>query len=223
MRFFVALLVAAAGLPALAADPFSGYSAVVDPLTQTATFSIEYVTLPDLGSTVPTGQPVDSFVFWVDPDAPVALDRAQSHNNGTLPDSRQTFIASDTVPLTGELQASWVQDNTTYTGPTGAGGWGSVQSYLDYGFVGNVLSFTVPLSLLQDTDGTFYYTLAVLHEGGGVGDTFGHNGVSVLANAVPEPETLWLMLAGLAGIGWYSACRRTGLLPSKCRTLSICS
>jgi hypothetical protein len=222
MRFFIALLAATAALPSLAANPFSGYSAVVDPLAQTATFSIEYVTLPDLGSTVPTGQPVDSFVFWVDPDAPVALDRAQSHNNGTLPDSRQTFIASDTVPLTGQLQASWVQDNTTYTGPTGVGGWGSVQSYLDYGFVGNVLSFTVPLSLLQDTDGTFYYTLAVLHAGGTVGDTFGHNGVSVMASAVPEPETLWLMLAGLVGIGWYCMPLLTRLRSAKRRLLSIC-
>jgi hypothetical protein len=218
----LSLALAFCGSAAAAPDlTFSGYSAIVDPGGESVTFTVRFTGLPDFYTTNRDGQVKDSFAFWVDPDAPVAYDRSLDHYTGALPGTKQTFIASATIDQVGLLQGSWVQDSTTYSGPLGANGWGSVQGYYDYERLGRSVSFDVPLASLQDTDGHFYYSLMVLRYGAAEGDVI-YNGVSgeryraPFPAPVPEPSTFALLLTGGLAIG--AKARHAGKRQARSRT-----
>ena len=112
---------------------------------------------------------------------------------------RQTFDLTGYDPATADLKFRWASDDVP-----GAVGWTPA-----YKLNGAALqagsSGAYALGSVVEVDSGFvagHNSIDFYVEGNGTTDGFALETVSFTANAVPEPETYALMLAGLAGIGW---------------------
>jgi hypothetical protein len=175
------------------------YSTSVDSASSTATFLVKFDSAPDLFTADEFGRQADSFQFWVDSEAPDAIARTYGALSGDLPPDTQTVISAQEIPSLNQLEIIWPKP-LTWSGPRDRGGWGSIEGHMPYTLTpDNVLSFNVPLSLLRDMDGKFYYTFETYQYGawGGV-DYSGVSGKYYSVPAVPEPSAAALFFVGLS-------------------------
>ncbi|MBN9124814.1 MAG: hypothetical protein BGO99_00025 [Nitrosospira sp. 56-18] len=198
----VAAIVATYSQVAIAVQPLS-YSTSVDNVTGTASFHVKFDSRPDFYTVDHVSRQADSVQFWVDAVARDPIIRAYNVLDGKLTTHSQNVISFHEIPSTNQLQIIWVAPETE-PGPRGYGGWGFVAGSVDYSLTAdNVLSFEVPLSLLRDTDGVFYYDFATVQYGSGGNVFTGVSGISydtpvIYAPPIPEPNIFLLMLSGIA-------------------------
>jgi hypothetical protein len=218
--FTTAAIVAACSSAAIAVQPLS-YSTSVDNVAGTASFQVKFDSRPDFYTVDHVFRQADSVQFWVDAVARDPMTRAYNVLDGKLTTHSQNVISFHEIPSTNQLQIIWVAP-LTEPGPRSSTGWGFVAGSVDYSLTtDNVLSFEVPLSLLRDTDGIFYYDFATYQYGGGGIPVFtGASSISydtpvLYAPPVPEPGISWLMMGGMALLAFLS--RRSRLQESTAR------
>lgn len=212
VRRFAALLTALSIGLALAtpasADPITPlwYGSLVHRPSETATFFIQFDRAPDLFTIDEFERQADNFQYWTDSEAPNAIERTYAGLRGEIPLGTQTVISSREIPFLNQMEIIWPQADS-YTGPRDRGSWGSIEGHSAYHLFGDsLLAFTVPLSLLHDTDGRFYYTFETYEYGAWSGvDYNGVSGKFYAVSPAPEPAQVALLLAGLgllAARGW---------------------
>lgn len=173
------------------------WGTTVDMASETTTFRIQFDRGIDLFSVDSQNRQADSFQFWVDSVAPNPIERTYDALLGRMPAGTQTVIASGRVWETNQLDVIEVLPADSPE-PRDAGGWGTISGNVDYTLTdGGLVSFTVPLSLLRDTDGLFYYEWQC-YEYGGL-SAYGMHGVSGQAHLTPLPGAV---LLGVLGIGY---------------------
>lgn len=175
------------------------YAATVDLTSSTATFLIQFDHAPDMLTLDGVGRQLDSFQFWADSSAPDPVRRTYDGMDGTIPADTQSVISVRSVPTLGTLELITVKP-TSWVGTRDDGGWGSVDGHTPFTLLANnMLSFTVGLGSLRETDSTFYYAFETYDFGSWAGKTYsGISGHSYFApSCVPEPTAALMLLAGL--------------------------
>lgn len=182
------------------------YSTSVDLASSTATFSVQFDSTPDLFTVDEYRRQADSFQYWVDSEAPDPIGRTYAALFGELPPDTQTVISAQEIPTLNQLEFIWVKP-LSWPGPRSSGGWGSIEGHRPYTLTAdNVLSFDVPLCLLRDCDGTFYYAFETYQFGASGGVIYsGVSGEFYSVPAIPEPSAAILLLLGL---GMITPCMR---------------
>lgn len=182
------------------ADPITPlwYGSWVDPRAATASFFIHFDRAPDLLTVDEFERQADNFQYWTDSEAPDPIERTYAARRGEIPFGTQSLISSREIPFRNQLEMIWAQPDS-YGGPRDRGDWGSVEGHVPYRlFADRLLSFTVPLSLLQDDDGHFYYTFETYEYGAWSGvDYHGVSGRFYAVSPAPEPAQVVLLLGGV--------------------------
>jgi len=193
------------------------YSTTIDRPTATATFSIQFDRAPDLFTVDTAGRQADSFQFWTDSNAPDPVGRAYAGLFGELPPDTQAVITAVEIPRLNQLEIVWVKP-LTWEGPRSSGGWGSVEQHVAYTLTDDhLLSFTMPLSFLRDTDGDFYYAFETYDYGSWGGQTFsGIRGERYEVPPVPDPACATLLVVGAATLLAWQRRRRTDAISAPC-------
>ncbi|MGZ5200283.1 MAG: hypothetical protein ACXWC4_10980 [Telluria sp.] len=204
-KLLLAGILGVAGILPASADPGAiapvWYSSSVDMSAGLATFTIQFDRRPDLYTVDEFFRQADNFQFWTDSEAPDAIARTYAALSGELPNTTQTVISSSEIPLINEMEFIRPQPDS-YLGLRDPGGWGSIEGHGGFTLsADNILSFRVPLSTLQDTDGTFYYTFETYRYGDwGESDYSGASGATYWVSCVPEPGEALLLLAGVGAL-----------------------
>jgi len=110
-------------------------------------FRIEYDQIPDFFSTDSVGRSADAFQIFV-------------RNDGVQTGSSwDVIVRSQEIARTGYLL---VRDASPHgTGGEGSGGWGPIRyPEIVFNLQGKILSFEISYSVLNETDGRFYYQLS---------------------------------------------------------------
>lgn len=152
-------------------------SAEFDPATNLVHFTLVLSGPPDLFTYDSFGRQKDSFQYHVVYD-PARLSRALF--------DMDVVIRAAEIPWNGNVLA--VRDRFPYSdGSDHSGGWGPVRGTVPYTLTGSTITFTVPLALLGDSDGTFGYYLMVLQWGGTESAVY----ALVPGGTVPTAPTTW--------------------------------
>jgi hypothetical protein len=210
-----ALTALSASAPARA-EPVPGviqpvwYASTVDMAAAKATFSIRFDRAPDLLTVDEFFRQADAFQYWTDTVSADPIGSTLDGISGTGPLGTQSVIATDAIPLTGQLTYVW-PTLLTDPGPRDPGGWGAVQAYGGYTLAGDTLSFDVALALLHAADGHFNYAFETYAFGGWGGvDYLGTSGQAYAVPPVPEPSKSVLLGLGMMLLGLRSAARWHG-------------
>ena len=158
--------------------------AAVDEPHRQAVFSIFFNRSPDFAARDSSGRPLESFQYEV---MPGPADMA-----GWSLAAVEAVVRGDEVDPGGRLPIREGFEPASDPDPR-AGGWGPVRGTVPFVLEGDRLTFTAPLSLLEDPSGEFAYRL--------LATTSGQTTSVVEGTAVPGPPALWtggIMLAGLA-------------------------
>lgn len=157
-----------------------------------ASFTLTFDRAPELFG-------LDGLQVYLDSEAPNPIDRINAAYDGTDADNQtQTVLSFRDIAETGMLTVIWARASSSPL-PRHPSGWGSVEGAIPFELAGNVLTFSAPVALLRDTDSRFFYTVDVLYDRRA---TYQFNGVSGWTHVyeVPEPGSVPLVLAGLAGV-----------------------
>lgn len=149
--FLFALLLALVALPAIArALTLLGHVEHYDSGTDAYEFTIHFSGPPDFMTFDSFHRQADSFQYWI-------VDRTDR-------DPLFPWITPDVVVRGEEIHFGAgipVRDRLGGDGAPGSGGWGPIRGIVPFVLTGNTLTFTVPRTVIGDTDGQFAYYLGV--------------------------------------------------------------
>lgn len=132
-------------------------SVVVDTTNAQALFTIDFSESPDFFTVDSAGRQADSFQFFVDADGGLPVFRGSPYFA-----EADTIIRGEEIHLTGNIP---IRD-TFGEGGSNSGGWGPIRGSITYTLDQDVLTFSVPIGLLNDADGLLSYNLETYEFGG---------------------------------------------------------
>lgn len=158
-----------------------------------ATFTLAFDHLPMFGPRDPLGRPFESFQYEIAPDC-ANIDQCP-------------FTAIRAVVRGDEIDGGHVIpirdgiENGSDPNPV-SGGWGFVRGDVPYQLRGSTLTFSAPLSLLQDPDGRFAYRVFTTSSG--------QTDSLVTGQSIPLPAAVWTGGSLLLTLGFASWASRRG-------------
>jgi hypothetical protein len=180
----VALLVLA-GSRQLEATPFTivSESAVFDPASTNVHFLVQFSRAPDLFTLDSVGRVADSFQYFIVGDPALGY-----------PERFVTIIRGEEIHIVGDLIP--LRDAHGSDADPHSGGWGPIRGSVPFLQRGNMLEFSVPLSLLTDDGGGGRFLYQV--------ETYEFGAITGLINSqssvVPEPTTVSLLGLGIVAL-----------------------
>ncbi|MEO7494916.1 MAG: PEP-CTERM sorting domain-containing protein [Massilia sp.] len=184
------------------------YSAVIDPTSGQANFSLRFDHAPDFFTVDNAGRPPDAFELFTDTRSSDPIQSAIDGLNGSGQLGTQTIISGYAITTRRQLEIWWPKPVSEWI-PGDPDSQAVLRTYRDYTQVGDTLSFSLPLSLLHNPDGVFYYGFQLFRYGGWT--TVNYYGVSgqeyvFPTPPVPEPAHAAMLGAGILLLG--ATCRR---------------
>lgn len=172
------------------------YSAMLDLATGQANFSVRFDRPPDFFTLDNAGRPADSFEFFTDTESSDPIQSTINGLNGSGPLGTQTIISGYDIAARHQLNIWWPKPVSEWI-PGDPDSQAVLRTYSDYTLAGDTLSFSVPLSLLHEPDGGFYYGFQLFQDGGWT--TFNYYGASgqEYVLPVPEPAPASMLAAGV--------------------------
>lgn len=166
-------------------------SATVDLKSQQVTFKIEFDQVPDFSSIDEYNRAANSFQYYINCD-----------NDGSALDYSllDLLIRGEEIKIAGEIpiRNAFPGDETDLH----SGGWGSVRGTVPFTMNQNIMTFSVPLAMLGETDGHFTYDLETYEYGMMVSSQRDrHSQMIGTPVDAPEPKaTLGLIGTTVAGL-----------------------
>jgi len=167
-----------------------------DAVSRQTIFSITFNRAPDFFHADSFGRPDDAFQYFYD-------SQPESEPDGIFSGDTIVIIRgpeirfNDAIPVRDSLNP----DGTDFPN---AEGWGAMRGEpVDFSLTGRTVRFTVPWSMLGETDGKFSYHLIALNRGDLT--------TSVAKTVIPLPPGAYGGFAGLAAAMWVAwRCRARG-------------
>lgn len=172
------------------------YSAVIDPATGQANFSLRFDRPPDFFTLDDAGRPADAFELFTDTASNDPIQSTIDGLNGSGPLGTQTIISGYDIATRRQLNIWWPKPVSEWI-PGDPESQAVLRTYSGYTLASDTLSFSLPLSLLHEPDAAFYYGFQIFQYGGWT--TFNYYGTSgqEYVPAVPEPAHAAMLGAGL--------------------------
>ncbi len=148
-------------------------SVVFDTSDGKALFTIDFSESPDFFSVDSVGRQADSFQFFVDADGNLPVFQGSPYYSGV-----DVIVRGEENNLVGEIP---IRD-AFGDGGSNSGGWGPFRGSVPYALNQDFLTFSVPLGLLNDSDGLFSYNLET-YEFGDLTDS----AYDQLSTVIPNP------------------------------------
>jgi hypothetical protein len=184
--------------PAYADPPLQPiqYSAVIDLASGQANFSVRFDRPPNFFTLDDAGRPADTFEFFTDTVSSDPIQSTANGMNGSGQLGTQTIISGYDIAPRHQLNIWWPKPVSEWI-PGDPDSRAVLRTYSDYTLFGDTLSFSVPLSLLHEPDGAFYYGFQIFQYGGWTTlNYYGKSGQEYVL-AVPEPGHTAMLVAGL--------------------------
>ena len=172
-------------IPTQAAILINSQSAVVNPGTHEAVFTIEFNEAPDFFSADSFGRQANSFQYFIDADGGLPVFRGSPYYS-----ELETIIRGEEIHFAGDILIRNVFPIDS--GEPNSGGWGASRGSVPYTLSDTVLTFSTPLSLIGDDDGQFSYRLEAYDFGAWNGQA-----IEDKSAVVPEPSSVF-------GLGIFS-------------------
>lgn len=182
--FKLAMIVLLINCASFANFTIDSQSVTINQTASMAEFEITFNRAPDFYTTTNSGNPVDSFQYYI-------IDDISPSFPGAL--NSDSVIRGDEIYLTDGIV---IRDVFSFDGGQGgSGGFGPIKQIVDFQLLQNTLSFDVAFDVLGCPDGSFSYAI-MLSEYGQMTDWAYVGDI----HTVPAPSALILAGIGLAGL-----------------------
>lgn len=188
MRSLISVGLIAVALPVAADVVPLEFGTTVNTATITAIFNIF---APDFYTTASQGGQADRFQLYVASNAPAPVN----------------YFSNASIKLGSGPPFIWLNPNDPDSPKKG--GSGSIQGYVNFVPTGRPVAFDIPLGLLQENNGSFWFLFATHHYGV---TTYSGDGATIFLSgqqytptappvAVPLPAAYLMFLSGLGLLG----------------------
>lgn len=152
-----------------------------------ATFTIAFDHPPDFALRDSLGRPLESFQYEIAPDC-TDIDQCPFT-------AIRAVVRGDEIGSGQQVPIRDGVENGSDPSPA-SGGWGNVRGSVPFRLQGSTLTFSTPLSLLQDPDGDFAYRVFTTSSG--------QTESLVTGESIPLPAALWTGGSLLLALGLLS-------------------
>ncbi len=195
-------------IPIQAESLITQYSSHVDLTSMAVKFDLSFKKNPDFFTTDLFGRQADSFQLFVNSDS-LPVDQSTFYNQarGEINRNDLTIIRGGEISVSNKIRVRDIVENYEPTTDATSGGWGPTTGAELFVLSDKLLTFILPLSVIKDSDGLFYYYLETYSFGSTVGNTlFGISDHTFNVpspnepSSIPEPSGIALMVFGLIGL-----------------------